>query len=68
MQRLVKLIMISLNGIQIRRDINESYKCKSEHWAQTECGEKVLEYWSLPNGNYIVNLEKDVGLVSDNGI
>ena len=29
MQGLVKLIMNSLNGVQIRKDINKSYKCKS---------------------------------------
>ena len=30
MQELVKLIMNSLYGVQIRKDINESYSCKSE--------------------------------------
>ena len=29
-QGLVKLIMVSLYGVQIRKDINESYSCKSE--------------------------------------
>ena len=36
MQGLVKLIMNSLYGVQIRRDINESYYCKSENWMKTE--------------------------------
>ena len=31
MQNLVKSIMNSLYGIQIRRDMNESYQCKSQH-------------------------------------
>ena len=41
MQRLVKLIMNSLNGVQIRRDINESFNCKSEHWMKTENDDNV---------------------------
>ena len=44
MQRLVKLTMNSLYGIQLRRDINESYYCKSETWMKTEYDENVLDY------------------------
>ena len=51
MQGLVKLIMNSLYGVQIRKDINESYYCKSENWMKTEFDENVLDYWKLPNGN-----------------
>ena len=58
MQRLVKLIMNSLYGVQIRKDINQSYKCKSQHWMETEYDENVLDYWKLPNGNYIVKIQK----------
>ena len=36
MQALVKLVTNSLYGIQIRRDINESYYCKSENLMKTE--------------------------------
>ena len=43
MQRLVKLIMNSLYGVQIRKDINQSYKCKSQHWMETEYDENVLD-------------------------
>ena len=53
MQGLVKLIMNSFYGVQIRRDINESYYCKSESWMKTEFDEIVLDYWKLPNGNYM---------------
>ena len=35
MQGLIKLIMNSLYGVQIRRDNNESYYCKSENWMKT---------------------------------
>ena len=41
-QMLIKLIMNSLYGVQIRRDINESYYCKSETWMKTEIDENVL--------------------------
>ena len=65
MQGLVKLIMNSLYGVQIRRDINESYYCKSETWMKTEFDENVLDYWKLPNGNYNVRMKKDDGLDDD---
>ena len=65
MQGLVKLIMNSLYGVQIRRDINESYYCKSENWMKTEFDENVLDYWKLPNENYIVKMKKDDGLDHD---
>ena len=58
MQRLVKLIMNSLYGVQIRKDIDQSYKCKSQHWMETEDDENVLEYWKLPNAINIVKLKK----------
>ena len=65
MQGLVKLIMNSLYGVQIRKDINESYYCKSECWMKTEFDENVLDYWKLPNGNYIVKMKRDDGLDDD---
>ena len=58
MQALVKSVMNNLYGVQIRRDINESYYCKSETWMKTEYDENVLDYWKLSNGNYIVKLKK----------
>ena len=57
--------MNSLYGVQIRKDINESYYCKSETWMKTEYDENVLDYWKLPNGNYIVKLKKGDGLDDD---
>ena len=65
MQALVKLTMNSLYGVQIRKDINESYHCKSETWMKTEFDENVLDYWRLPNGNYIVKMKRDDGLDDD---
>ena len=65
MQALVELIMNSLYGVQIRKDINESYQCKSEIWMKTEFDENVSDYWRLPNGNYIVKMKRDDGLDDD---
>ena len=36
-------------GVQIRKDNNESYKCKSQNWMETEYNIIVLDYWRLPN-------------------
>ena len=58
MQGLVKLIMNSEYGVQIRRDIDEFYKCKSQHWIKTESDGNVLDRWKLPNGKFIVKSKK----------
>ena len=68
MLRLVKIIMNSLYGFHLCKDIDQSYKCKSQHWMETEYDEKVLDYWKLINGNYTVKLEKDDGLDGDNDV
>ena len=65
MQGLVKLIMNSLYGVQIRRDINESYYCKSENWMKPEFDENILDFWKLPYGNFFVKMKKDDGLDDD---
>ena len=65
MQGLVILIMNSLYGVQIGRDINESCYCKSETWMKTEFDENVLDFWKLPKENYIVKMKKDDGLDDD---
>ena len=68
MLRLVKIIMNRLYGVQICKDIDQSYKCESQHWMETEYDENVLDYWKLPNGNYIVKLKEDDGLDGDNDV
>ena len=65
MEKLVKLLMNSLYGENIRKDINEKYSCKSEHWMSTQYDENVLDYWKLLNGEYIVKLKEDDGLDSE---
>ena len=62
MQLLVKLIMNSLYGEFLRKDILESYQCKSEMWMQTEYDERVLDYQKINHENYIVKMKDDEGL------
>ena len=62
MQLLVKLLMNSLYGEQIRKDIEEKFACKSELWMQTEYDERVKDYWKISNNNYIVKMIDDPGL------
>ena len=68
MQNLVILLLNSLNGIQIRKGVNEFYKCETENLMKTEFGENVLEYWKTTNGNYIVQLKQDDALEIDNNV
>ena len=68
MQKSVTIIMNSLYGVQMRRGIDECYKCKSQHWMKTEYDYNVLDYWRLPNGIYIVKLKKGDGLDGDNDV
>ena len=62
MQLLVKLLMNSLYGENIRKDIEEKFTCKSEYWMQTEYDERVKDYWKISNFNYIVKMIDDAGL------
>ena len=56
-QWLVNLTMNSLYGEYNRRDIEEIYECKSEHWMMTEYDEQILDNQKLSYGNYIVKLK-----------
>ena len=58
MQLLVKLIMISLYGEQIPKDIEESYHCESEMWMMTEYDERVLDYQKITYGNSFVKKKR----------
>ena len=62
MQLLVKLLINSLYGEQIRKDIEEKFACKSEMWMQTEYDERVKDYWKISGINYIVKMIDDKGL------
>ena len=62
MQLLVKLLLNSLYGENIRKDIEEKFACKSEMWMQTEYDERVKDYWKIGGINYIVKMIDDKGL------
>ena len=62
MQLLVKLLMNSLYGENIREDIEEKFACKSEAWMMSEYDERVEEYWKISGINYIVKMIDDAGL------
>ena len=62
LQLLVKLLMNSLYGENIRKDIEENIACKSEMWMQTEYDERVRDYWKKSGINYIVKMIDDAGL------
>ena len=63
-QLLVELIMNSLYGGQISRDIEESYQSKPEMWMMFEYDERVLDYQKVNYGKNIVRKKDDDGLKS----
>ena len=62
MQFLVKLLMNSLYGGQIRKDIDEKFADKSEAWNLSEYDERVKDYWKISGINFIVEMIDDAGL------
>ena len=62
MQLLVKLLMNSLYGENIRKDTEEKFYCKSEMWMETEYDERVNDYCKISGINYIVKMIDDAGL------
>ena len=62
MMLLVNMIMNALYGEFLRKDITESFQCKSEMWMQTEYDEKVLGYQKINYGKSIVKLKDDKSL------
>ena len=62
MHLLVKLLMNSLYGENIRKDIEEKFACKSEAWMMSEYDERVKDYWKISAITYIVKMIDDAGL------
>ena len=62
MQLLVKLLIKSLYGENIRKDIKEKFACKSEAWMMSEHDERVKDYWKISGINYIVKMIDDAGM------
>ena len=59
MQLLVKLLMNSLVGDQIRKDIEKSFACKSEAWMVSENDERFKEYWRISQDKYTCKMVDD---------
>ena len=66
MQLLVKLIMNSLYGENIRKDIEEKFACKSEALMMSECDERLKDYWQISGIIHIVKMIDDSGLEDEN--
>ena len=62
LQNLAKKIGLSVYGGNIRKDINEEYKCVTENWMRENYDNRVKEWFPLKNGNLIVKLEDDEGV------
>ena len=62
MHLLVELIMNSLYGEQIHKDIEESYQCKSENRMLSVHDERDLDYQKIIYRDYIVKMKDDAGL------
>ena len=62
MQILVKLLMNSLYGERIRKDIEEKIACESECWQMTEYDQRIKSFWRRSQGNYIVKIVDDARL------
>ena len=61
LQNLAKKMGLSVYGGNIRKDINEEYKCVTENWMRENFDDRVKEWFPLKNGNFIVKLEDDGG-------
>ena len=62
LQNLVKKIGLPVYGGNIRKDINEKYKCVTENWMKEIFDDRFKEWFPLKNGNLIVKLEDDEGV------
>ena len=54
--------MKSLYGEQIRKDIENSFACKSEYWTMSEYDERVKDCRRISHGSYFVKMIDDKGL------
>ena len=62
MQILVEIVLNSLYGEQIGKNIEEKFAGKSEYWMLNEYDEGVRGYWKISHGNYIVKMVQSEGL------
>ena len=61
MQLLVKKLMKSLYGDQIRKYIEEKFACNSEAWMMSEYDERVKIYWKISGISFIVKMIDNTG-------
>ena len=50
--------MNCFHGVQIRKNIKESYKYKCQNWMETEYDGNVLVYWWLPEQELYCKFKK----------
>ena len=62
LQSLAKKIGLSVYGGNIRKDINDEYKCVTENCLRENFDDRIKEWFPLKNGNFIVKLEDDEGV------
>ena len=62
MQLLVKFLLNSLYGENIRKDFEEKFACKPQAWMMSEYDEQVNDYWKIGGITYIVKMIDDAGL------
>ena len=53
---------MSVYGGNIRKGINEDYKCVTENWMKENFDDRVKEWFPLRNNKFIVKLEDDEGV------
>ena len=61
LQNLSKFFGLSVYGGNIRKYINEEYKCVTDNWMRETFDDRVKEWFPLKNGNLIVKLPDDEG-------
>ena len=57
LQNLADSIGLSINGGDIRKDINEYYKCVTETWMRASFDDKIKDQFPLKIGKLIENLK-----------
>ena len=62
LQLLVMLLMNSLYGETISKDIEEKFAGKLEAWMMAEYDLRVKDYWKISRINFFVEMTDDAGL------
>ena len=62
LENLAKKSGLSVHGGNIRKDINEVFKCVAESWMRENFDDRFKEWFPLKHGNLIVKLKGDEGV------